>query len=230
LDAATVTEVQRAGFVHDLGRVSVHPRIWHKPGPLSPDEFEQVRLHPYHSERVLLRAPSLVALAPLAGAHHERLDGSGYHRGTAAAGLTAPARLLAAADAYHAMTQPRAHRAAIEPGHAGQVLAADCRAGLFDADAVAAVLAAAGQPAPRVERPAGLTEREVEVVRLLARGLQTKQVARELGVSAKTADRHVQNAYAKIGVSTRAGATMFAMQHGLLAWGELPMAGASGHF
>ena len=179
---------------------------------------------------MLLRAPSLVALAPLAGAHHERLDGSGYHRGTSAAGLTAPARLLAAADTYHAMTQPRAHRAAIDPGHAGQMLAADCRAGLFDADAVAAVLAAAGQPAPRVERPAGLTEREVEVVGLLARGLQTKQVARQLGVSAKTADRHVQNAYAKIGVSTRAGATVFAMQHGLLAWGELPMAGASGNF
>jgi DNA-binding NarL/FixJ family response regulator len=128
------------------------------------------------------------------------------------------------------MTQPRAHRAAIDPAQAGQMLAADCRAGLFDADAVAAVLAAADQPAPRVERPAGLTEREVEVVRLLARGLQTKQVARELGVSAKTADRHVQNAYAKMGVSTRAGATVFAMQHGLLAWGELPMAGASEHF
>ncbi len=229
LDAETVTLVRRAGFVHDLGRVSIHPRIWAKPGPLTPDESEQVRLHAYHSERVLLRAPSLERLAPLVGAHHERLDGSGYHRGTAAAGLTTPARLLAAADAYNAMTQPRAHRAPIDPGHAGQMLAADCRAGLFDADAVAAVLAAADQPAPRVERPAGLTQRELQVVRLLARGMQTKQVAHELGVSVKTADRHVQNAYAKIGVSTRAGATVFAMQHGLLTWGELPMADASSH-
>jgi hypothetical protein len=118
--------------------------------PAAPDAWP-VR---YHSERVLLRAPSLVALAPLAGAHHERLDGSGYHRGTAAAGLSAQARLLAAADAYHAMTEPRAHRAACE----------------------------------------------------------------------------CNNAYAKIGASTRAGATVFATQHGLLAWGELPMAGASGHF
>ena len=227
LDAAIVTRVQRAGFVHDLGRVSLHPRIWHKPGRLTPDEWEQVRLHAYHSERVLLRPASLAPLAQLAGAHHERLDGSGYHRGTAAAGLTAPARLLAAADAYHAMTEPRAHRAPIDPAHARQMLTADCRAGRFDADAVAAVLSAAGQPAPRVERPAGLTEREVEVVRLLARGLQTKQVAQQLGVSAKTADRHVQNAYAKIGVSTRAGATLFAMQRGLLTWGELPIAGAS---
>jgi DNA-binding NarL/FixJ family response regulator len=90
------------------------------------------------------------------------------------------------------------------------------------------VLSAAGQPAPRMQRPAGLTEREVEVVRLLARGMQTKQVARQLGVSAKTADHHVQNAYAKLGVSTRAGATLFAMEHGLLTWGELPMAGAPG--
>jgi HD-GYP domain-containing protein (c-di-GMP phosphodiesterase class II) len=227
LDAAMVTQVERAGFVHDLGRVAVHPRIWQKPGPLTPDELEHVRLHPYHAERVLLRSGSLAPLAELAGAHHERLDGSGYHRGTPAAGLSATARLLAAADAYHAMTEPRPHRAAFDPGHAGQVLTEDCRAGLFDADAVAAVLAAAGQPAPQLERPAGLTEREVEVVRLLARGLQTKQVAQQLGVSAKTADRHVQNAYAKLGVSTRAGATMFAMEHGLLAWGELPMAGTS---
>lgn len=227
LAEATVAQIGRAGFVHDLGRVAIHPRIWHKPGSLTLDETEQVRLHPYHSERVLLRAPSLAPLAPLAGAHHERLDGSGYHRGTAAAGLDASARLLAVADVYRAMTEPRAHRAAIDPGHAGQILAADCRAGLLDADAVGAVLAAAGQPPPRVERPAGLTEREVEVLRLLARGRQTKQVAHELGVSVKTADRHVQNAYAKIGVSTRAGATLFAMQHGLLTWGELPMAGAA---
>jgi HD-GYP domain-containing protein (c-di-GMP phosphodiesterase class II) len=227
IDDGTVTQIERAGYVHDLGRVSIHPRVWAKPGPLSPDELEQVRLNPYHSERVLLRAPALAPLARLAGAHHERLDGSGYHRGTGAAALSAPQRLLAAADVYCAMTEPRAHRAAIDPRHAGQILAADCRAGLLDADAVAAVLAAAGQPAPRVERPAGLTEREVEVLRGLARGLQTKQVARELGVAAKTADRHIQNAYGKIGVSTRAGATLFAMQHGLLAWGELPMAGAA---
>ena len=59
---------------------------------------------------------------------------------------------------------------------------------------------------------------------MLARGLQTKQVAAALGISVKTADRHIQNAYRKIGVSTRAAATLFAMEHGLVAWGELPMA------
>jgi DNA-binding CsgD family transcriptional regulator len=86
------------------------------------------------------------------------------------------------------------------------------------------VLEVAGERSPRFECPSGLTEREVEVVGWLARGLQTKQVARQLGISPKTADRHIQNAYRKIGVSSRAAATVFAMENGLVAWGELPIA------
>jgi DNA-binding NarL/FixJ family response regulator len=132
-----------------------------------------------------------------------------------------PARLLAAADAFHAMTEPRPHRESLSPERAAQILAEETSAGRLDPDAVAAVCEAAGQRAPRLNRPADLTEREVEVVALLARGLQTKQVAQALGISAKTADRHVQNAYRKIGVSSRAAATLFAMEHGLAAWGEL---------
>ena len=157
-------------MVHDLGRVAIGARIWQKPGPLNADEWEQVRLHPYHTERVLSRSPFLSALAPVAGAHHERLDGSGYHRGAAGAELTLPARVLAAADAYHAMTEPRPHRAAIPPEQAAETLAREAGAGRLDADAVTAVLEAAGQRAPRLERPAGLTEREAEVVGMLARG------------------------------------------------------------
>jgi DNA-binding NarL/FixJ family response regulator len=106
---------------------------------------------------------------------------------------------------------------------AADALSQDARTGRLDPDAVAAVLEAAGQQVPRIDRPAGLTDREAEVLGLLARGLQTKQVARTLGISVKTADRHVQNAYAKAGVSTRAAATLFAMQHGLATWGELPI-------
>jgi len=223
IDTVGVTAIRRAGLVHDLGRVAVHPRIWQKPGPLTADEWEQVRLHPYHTERVLSRSPFLSALAPIAGAHHERLDGSGYHRGSPGADLPLAARLLAAADAYRAMCEPRPYRDRISPEHAAQELAGEASAGRLDADAVTAVIEAAGQRAPRLERPAGLTEREAEVVAMLARGLQTKQVAHELGISVKTADRHVQNAYGKIGVSTRAGATLFAMEHGLVAWGELPI-------
>jgi HD-GYP domain-containing protein (c-di-GMP phosphodiesterase class II) len=224
LEAADLIRLRRAALVHDLGRVAVPVRIWQKAGPLTPDEWERVRLHAYHSERILTHSPFLAALAPIATAHHERLDGSGYHRGATAVTLTPAARLLAAADAYHAMTEPRPHRKALGSGEAAEVLSQQARVGRLDVDAVSAVLEAAGQRVPRIERPSGLTEREAEVVGLLARGLQTKQIARVLGISAKTADRHVQNAYGKIGVSTRAAATLFAMQHGLAVWGELPIA------
>jgi HD-GYP domain-containing protein (c-di-GMP phosphodiesterase class II) len=225
---AELARTRRGGLVHDLGRVAVPVRIWQKAGPLRPDEWEQVRLHAYHSERVLARSAFLAGLAPVATFHHERLDGSGYHRGAAAAMLTRPARLLAAADAYHAMTEPRPHRPALPPDQAAEALGQQAGAGRLDADAVAAVLEAAGQRVPRIQRPAGLTEREAEVVGLLARGLQTKQVARALGISVKTADRHIQNVYGKLGVSTRAAATLFAMEHGLLAWGEFPVPRSAG--
>ena len=228
LDAPSAVAVGRAALVHDLGRVAIGARTWQKPGPLSADEWEQVRLHPYHTERILSRSPFLADLAPIAGAHHERLDRSGYHRGCSGAELPIPARLLAAADVYHAMTEPRPHRQALASEQAAETLGAEASAGRLDPDAVAAVVEAAGQRVPRIERPAGLTEREAEVVGMLARGLQTKQVAGELGIAVKTADRHIQNAYAKIGVSTRAAVTLFAMEHGLAVWGELPIAGKAG--
>ena len=215
--------IRRGALVHDLGRVAVPVRIWQKDASLTADDWERVMLHAYHSERILTRSPFLGALAPVATAHHERLNGSGYHRGITGVGLSPPARLLAAADAYHAMTEPRPYRAAFSPGQAAEILGQEARAGRLDADAVTAVLDAAGQRAPRFPRPAGLTEREAEVVGLLARGLQTKQVARALDISVKTADRHVQHAYRKMGVSTRAAAALFAMQHGLTSWGELPI-------
>jgi HD-GYP domain-containing protein (c-di-GMP phosphodiesterase class II) len=225
IDAEGVTALRRAALVHDLGRVAIWARVWQKPGSLTADEREQVRMHAYHTERVLSRSSFLSPLCHVACAHHERLDGSGYHRGATGSDLTLPARVLAAADAYHAMTEPRAHRPALTPGDAAAQLAREARAGRLDADVVTAIIDIAGQPPPRLERPAGLTAREAQVIALLARGLQTKQVARALGISAKTADHHVQNAYRKIGVSSRAAATLFAMQHGLVAWGELPMAG-----
>ena len=222
-----VVTVRRAGLVHDVGRVAIPTRIWNTPGPLEVSDREQVRLHPYHTERLLSRSPFLATLAPVATSHHERLDGTGYHRGAAAATLARPARLLAAADAYHAMTELRPHRPALAPGKAAEVIASDAAAGLLDTDAVRAVLEAARQTIPRIDRPGGLTDREAQVVGLIARGLQTKQVAAALGISAKTADRHVQNAYAKLGVSTRAGVTLLAIEHGLLAWGELPISRSS---
>jgi HD-GYP domain-containing protein (c-di-GMP phosphodiesterase class II) len=222
-DHADLLALRRAALVHDIGRVAVPVRIWQKPGPLTPDDWEKARLHAYHTERILAPSTFLAALSTPATFHHERLDGSGYHRGITAAMLPSSARLLAAADAYHAMIEARPHRPPAPLQRAAEELIGEGRAGRLDADAVTAVLEVSGQPSARIPSPTGLTPRETEVVGLLARGLQTKQIARALGISVKTADRHIQNAYAKIGVSTRAAATLFAMEHGLVVWGELPI-------
>ena len=207
--------LRRAALVHDIGRVAVPFSVWAKPGPLNRDEREQVRLHAYHSERVLDAAAGLRPLARLAGSHGERCDGSGYHRGSRAADLPLTAWLLAAADCYHAMREPRAAPAGAVAGGRRRRNVPGGGPGRLAPDAVNAVLTAAGQPRARCHRPAGLSERECEVLGLLARGLATKQIARRLGISPKTCDHHIQSLYAKAGVSTRAGATLFALEHGL---------------
>ncbi len=212
-----VTEVRRAGLVHDLGRVAVNPKIWGKEGQLSVDDWEQVRLHPYHTERILHRSPFLAGVGSIACCHHERLNGGGYHRRLGASALSPAARLVATVDAFCAMTEPRAHRPRLGPEEAAKTLTAEADKGCHDPDIVAAVLEVVGLPPPPIRRPAGLTEREAEVLGLIARGLQTKQVARTLDISAKTADNHLQSAYRKIGVSTRAAATLFAMEHGMVS-------------
>jgi HD-GYP domain-containing protein (c-di-GMP phosphodiesterase class II) len=217
--AADVLLLRQAALVHDIGRVAVPVNVWAKPGPLTRDEHEQVRLHAYHSERVLDAAAGLRPLARLAGSHGERCDGSGYHRGSRAGDLPLAAWLLAAADCYQAMREPRAHRPALSPMAAADELCRDAEAGRLAPEAVNAVLIAAGQPRPPVHRPAGLSERECEVLGLIARGLATKQVARQLGISPKTCDHHIQRLYGKAGVSTRAGATLFALEHGLVSPG-----------
>jgi HD-GYP domain-containing protein (c-di-GMP phosphodiesterase class II) len=213
-----VTTLRRAALLHDLGRVGVSTGIWDKRGSLTESEWERVRLHPYYTQRALARADALAPLVRVAAAHHERLDGSGYPGAALAASLGMPARVLAAADAFHAMSERRAHRPALEPAAAAEQLEGEARAGRLDGEAVAAVLAAAGQRPARARRewPAGLTEREVEVLRLIARGSSNRQAAAELGLSPKTVGHHVQHVYAKIGVSTRAGAAVFAMEHDLL--------------
>ena len=215
-DAVTLA---RASLVHDVGRVGVPNGIWDRPGPLSADQWERVRLHPYLTERVLRRCPLLAPFADVAARHHERADGSGYHRGTSGDQLDQGARLLAAADAYHAMTEDRPHRPALAASDAAAQLAADVDAGRFGRLEVDAVLAAAGQPRlpAGATNPAGLTDREVEVLCLIARGRLNKQVAATLGISAKTVGHHIEHIYVKAGVATRAGATLFAMEHGLLS-------------
>jgi HD-GYP domain-containing protein (c-di-GMP phosphodiesterase class II) len=215
--ADAVSTLRRAGLIHDLGRLGVSNGIWDKPGPLTQAEFERVRLHPYLTDRMLARVSVLGPSREIAARHHERLDGSGYPRGLTAASLTPSDRLLAAADAYHAMTEPRPHRAPLDPERAFRDLRADVSAGRLDGTAVDAVLTAAGHRAPaRHLQPGGLTAREVEVLGLLARGHSTREIARQLVVSPKTAANHVEHIYAKLGVSSRAAATLFATQHGLM--------------
>jgi HD-GYP domain-containing protein (c-di-GMP phosphodiesterase class II)/DNA-binding CsgD family transcriptional regulator len=212
-----VHAVRVAGYLHDLGRIGVSSAIWDKAGPLSGIERDQARLHAYHSERILARIPPLTSLAKLAGEHHERCDGSGYHRGSTAAQLSMASRLLACADAYRRWIEDRPYRRALAPARAADRLEAEARAGRLDADAAAAVIEAAGLPrGVRRARPADLTERQVEVLRLVSRGLSNSDIAERLVLSRRTVEHHVQDIYVKIGASTRAGAAMFAMQHGLL--------------
>jgi HD-GYP domain-containing protein (c-di-GMP phosphodiesterase class II)/DNA-binding CsgD family transcriptional regulator len=213
-----VSEVRIAGYLHDLGRVGVSSRIWDKQGSLSQSERDQARLHPYHTERILSRVPDLIRFAAVAGQHHERSDGSGYHRGLRAPQLTMPSRVLAAVDAYRGLVEGRPHRPALTESEAAERLVAQGQAGRLDADAVSGVLTAAGlRRGERHTRPSGLTGRQVEVLRLVASGMSNREIAKRLVISPRTAEHHVQDVYLKIGASSRAGAALFAMEHGLLA-------------
>jgi HD-GYP domain-containing protein (c-di-GMP phosphodiesterase class II) len=210
-------ELRRAGLVHDFGRLGVSNSIWDKRAPLGRGEWERVRMAPYFTERMLHQSDALAPLGRVAVQHRERMDGSGYPRGLPGQAIGSQARLLGAADAYEAMREPRPHRDARSAEDAAVELRADVRKGHLDGDAVEAVLAAAGhRPPKRTEGPAGLTAREVEVLRLLARGCSNKQIAEVLVISPKTAGNHVEHIYAKIDASNRASAGLFAVQHGLL--------------
>lgn len=210
--------LRRAALVHDVGRWGVPGQVLSRTTALSAHDRERMRLHAYYVERIFAQPEPLRRIGVLAATHHERMDGSGYHRGLAGPLLSRPARLLAAADAYHAMLQPRPHRPALTPEQAADELARDVAAGRLDAESVDAVLAADGRPSrpSRQLLPAGLTAREADVVALLAQGLPNKVIAGRLGISAKTVGNHLEHAYVKLGVTNRAGATMQAMRLGLL--------------
>jgi HD-GYP domain-containing protein (c-di-GMP phosphodiesterase class II) len=219
-NAGDLDLLRRAALVADVGRVGIPNGVWDRRGPLGIADWERVRLHPYLTERILTRCPSLAAVGRLAAAHHERLDGSGYHRGIKAQGLDDATRLLAVADAVAAMGESRPHRPALSPAAITGEVEQGVSNKWFDAACAAAVLAAAGhRPSPgrrRSANPLALTDREVEVLRLIARGRTNRDVAATLHLSRKTVGRHVENVYAKIGVSTRAAAALVAMEHRLL--------------
>jgi HD-GYP domain-containing protein (c-di-GMP phosphodiesterase class II) len=212
-----IVYVRRLGLVHDLGMVGVPAGVVDRRGPLSSEAWERVRVHTYLSERILSRCAGLASLASDAGSHHERIDGSGYHRG--AQTMSLPAQIVGAADVYVALCAERPYRPKVTVAEAIAVLTEEVNNGRLGRSAVEAVLLAAGHRPPtlNVGRPKGLTEREVDVLRLIARGRSNKEAARDLGISTKTVGTHVEHIYAKANVTTRAGVTLFAMEHDLLA-------------
>jgi HD-GYP domain-containing protein (c-di-GMP phosphodiesterase class II) len=215
LEPETVTLTRRAASVHDIGRIGVSNQIWSKPARLSMAEFERMRLHPYLTERILSRVSGLKRVATVAANHHECLDGSGYPRGLSARQLALPDRLVACAVNYQSALEPRPYREALGPASAARRLRERVRAGELDSVAAEAVLQAAGQVPRARPRPHGLTAREVEVLRLVAQGSSNKEIAAKLVLSEKTVRNHVERTYAKIGVSNRIGASMYAIEHGL---------------
>lgn len=208
----------RAALVHDVGRFGIDASLWSQPGPLSASRREHLRMHVYYVERIFDRPAPLRRIGLLAATHHERMDGSGYHRGVGAAMLSAQARLLAAAHSYHASLQHRPYRGALTDVEAGRHLQGQVTQGRLDAASAEAVLAAAGHGPSRVrsQLPTGLTPREVQVLGLVAQGLTNKAIASRLAISPKTVSNHVEHLYTKLAVTNRAGAAMAAMQYGLV--------------
>lgn len=214
-----------SGLIHDIGELIVPVATWMRAGPLSARERDAAQLHPYYGERALMAfGPAGGGMAALVLRHHERLDGSGYHRRVTAADLSPAARILAAAEACQTAREERPHRHALGAEAAAARLRSEARGGHLCPAAVEAVLGAAGQPSRRsAPKPlAGMTAREVEVLRLVAAGLTAKEMARRLDLSPKTVDHHIQSVYGKIGVATRAAAALYAVENGLLKAGEPP--------
>jgi HD-GYP domain-containing protein (c-di-GMP phosphodiesterase class II) len=213
------TSLRRAALVHDFGITAVSNSIWDKAGALTRTEFDRVELHPLLTEQMLRRSPALTVLNPIASTHHEKCDGSGYHKRVRADMADAAACVLTATEVYVGLTAERADRPAFAADDAATELRRLESEGVLEPRATRAVLVAAGhgEPAARMRKrpqnPGGLSRREVDVLTLAARGMTTRQIADRLFISPKTADHHIQHIYAKIGVSTRAAAALWAMQH-----------------
>lgn len=215
LDAQQQRGALLAGLLHDIGRTAVPNGIWEKPGALTSNERRMAESHDYHTMAVLRRSATFEEFADVAATAHERADGSGYHRGVRP---TDPlGGILATADVYDALVSERPWRAALRSDEAVAEIQRMCADGLLSPDSAAATLrAVAGDDSIDPTYPAGLTSREVEVVRLLVTGMPTKTIASRLSISPKTADKHIQNIYDKTGVRGRAPIALFAVDHGLM--------------
>lgn len=208
-----VALAQRAGHLHDLGRVAIPNWIWDKPERLSVAERERVQMHAYYTDRILRRAGALASVAPVAAAAHERANREGYPKGELPSPL---ADVLAAADVFAALGEERPHRPAFSAADAKRELARMAAAGELSPRAVDATLHAAGLGDAPPARDHDLTARELEVLRWLARGKSNREIGALLGISARTVQNHVAHVYDKLGLYSRAGATLWAVERGLL--------------
>lgn len=212
-----ITNIRRAGWVHDIGVIGVSSTVWTEPGTWSTPQRERARTHPYLTERMLTTTPALERIGHCAALHHERLDGSGYPKGLSGEAIPVPARVVAAADVYAALRQTRPHREAMEAKQAEAILRSEVIDGRLDGHAVNAVLSAAGHRVRRrAELPGGLTRRELDVIVELARGRSNPEIAEILGVTRRTVTSHLEHIFNKLGVSRRTEAALFAMRHGLV--------------
>ncbi len=219
LPQSSVSLVRRAALVHDIGEVGIPGRILVKEGALEEWEVEQVHLHPHYTERILSRVPALHSIATIAGAHHEWMNGQGYHRGLSGPQIPLGARILAVADAFQELLEGR-------PGHPGMEKEESLKAMRkevgphLDSECFEALSEVIGvtlsKESLRRQWPVGLTDREVEILRISATGLTKRQMAQHLTISEKTVGTHLEHIYGKIGCSSRAAAVLFAMEQGLL--------------
>jgi HD-GYP domain-containing protein (c-di-GMP phosphodiesterase class II) len=218
MSEASRAQLRRAALWHDIGYIAIGGTVRFD----AAEGSERSRLHPYFASRMVPRAPGLAGIGALIAEHHERLDGSGFHRGIRASDLSADGRILAVAEAYQNLVEDRPFRVTLTPAQTAARLREEVTRGTLDGEAVAAVLEAAGhgRRGKKVKFVAGLTQREVDVLQRLARGGTTKEIGAALGLSPKTIDNHIQSIYGKLDVKTRGGATLFAMEHGLLRPGD----------
>lgn len=217
LPPSEITTIRRAALVHDLGHLALPGHILLNQDQLNEVDKEKLRLHPYYTERILSRVPALAPVATIAGMHHERLNGTGYYRGLSGDELPVSACILALADDFQERLQASPGRLALqdvlktmEPD-AGTLFSPECFAALAQELGVAAP-----RPQPRHESPAGLTNREIEVLQQVAKGDTNRQIAQELVISERTVAHHLEHIYDKIGISSRAAAVFFAMEHELI--------------
>ncbi len=195
--------------------IGVSSGVWDETKPWSVSQRERARTHPYLLERMLIRTSLLARVAQCASLHHERLDGSGYPHGLRGDGLPLPARIVAVADVHNALGQPRPYREAFDATRTAEILRDEAPRGTTRRRGCERGAARGGQRVRRrAELPGGVTQREADVLVCVARGRSNPEIAKELSISRKTVSSHLEHIYAKLGVSTRTEAALFAMQHG----------------